>query len=232
MNATVPERAPEEIEKTAAQTNEAEVEASAAADEPAPDESGAAEPQETPAEPDAAAAADGTAEQADVAAAPDPADEPATEEVRAADEPPMVWHRFLTNFWLWLAAIGHGVQAGWILWGGQYYTAEIRNLAYAGLPGLRMLDWALAGAAGAAAALCALSAVKLRKRRSSGPRLLCGAYILLLAGQIGLAAGRWFIIGLTPLSASTQGPMAVYLALLLVNGSYYRRRRECFAPRG
>ena len=146
-------------------------------------------------------------------------------------EPPMAWHRFLTNFWLWLAAVFHGVQAGWILWGGQYYTAEIRNLAYAGLPGLRMLDWALAAVAIAAAALYALSALHLRKRRNSGPRLLCWAYILLLAGQLGLAAGRWFIIGLTPLSVSTLGPMAVYLALLLVNGSYYRRRRAGFMPR-
>ena len=145
-------------------------------------------------------------------------------------EPPMAWHRFLTNFWLWLAAVFHGVQAGWILWGGQYYTAEIRNLAYAGLPGLRMLDWALAGLAAVAALLCVLSAVLLRKRRRSGPRLLCWAYILLLAGQLGLAAGRYFIVGLTPLAVSTLGPMAVYLMLLLVNGVYYRRRRGCFAP--
>ena len=152
-------------------------------------------------------------------------------EAAAADEPPLAWHRFLTNFGLWLAALYHAFQAGWLLLGKQYYTVEIRETVYVGLPKLRMLDWALAGAAGAAAALCALSAVKLRKRRSSGPRLLCWAYILLLAGQLGLAAGRWFIIGLTPLSVSTLGPMAVYLALLLVNGSYYRRRRAGFMPR-
>ena len=216
MHATVPERAPEKIEVTTAQAN------------------AAAEPdvacQSAPAESDAAVTAAVPAEQADVAAAPDPADEPASEEVRDVDEPPLAWHRFLTKFWLWLAALYHAFQAGWLLLGRQYYTAEIRETVYVGLPKLRMLDWVLAGVAAVAALLCVLSAVKLRKRRRSGPKLLCWAYILLLAGQLGLAAGRYFIVGLTPLAVSTLGPMAVYLMLLLVNGVYYRRRRGCFAP--
>lgn len=156
------------------------------------------------------------------------AEEPSKAEVPA--EPPMAWHRFLTGFGLWLEALYHAAQAGWMLLGKQYYAAELREMAYAGLPKLRLLDWALAGLAAVAALLCVLSAVKLRKRRRSGPRLLCWAYLLLLAGQLGLAAGRYFIVGLTPLAVSTLGPMAVYLMLLLVNGVYYRRRRGCFAP--
>ena len=216
MNATVPERAPEEIEVTAAQAN-----AAAETDDAC---------QSAPAEPEAAVTAEGTAEQADDSVAPDPAGEPAPEEVRAVDEPPLAWHRFLTNFWLWLAALYHAFQAGWLLLGKQYYTAEIREKVYVGLPKLRMLDWVLAGVAAVAALLCVLSAVKLRKRRSAGPGLLGWTYVLLLAGQLGFAAGRWFIVGLTPLSVSTLGPVAVYLALLLVNGSYYRRRRGCFSP--
>lgn len=156
------------------------------------------------------------------------AEEPSKAEVPA--EPPMAWHRFLTGFGLWLEALYHAAQAGWMLLGKQYYAAELREMAYAGLPKLRLLDWALAGLAAVAALLCVLSAVKLRKRRRSGPKLLCWAYILLLAGQLGLAAGRYFIVGLTPLAVSTLGPMAVYLMLLLVNGDYYRRRRGCFAP--
>ena len=156
------------------------------------------------------------------------AEEPSKAEVPA--EPPMAWHRFLTGFGLWLEALCHAAQAGWMLLGKQYYTAELREMAHAGLPKLRLLDWALAGLAAVAALLCVLSAVKLRKRRRSGPKLLCWAYILLLAGQLGLAAGRYFIVGLTPLAVSTLGPMAVYLMLLLVNGVYYRRRRGCFAP--
>ena len=156
------------------------------------------------------------------------AEEPSKAEVPA--EPPMAWHRFLTGFGLWLEALYHAAQAGWMLLGKQYYTAELREMAYAGLPKLRLLDWALAGLAAVAALLCVLSAVLLRKRRRSGPRLLCWAYILLLVGQLGLAAGRYFIVGLTPLAVSTLGPMAVYLMLLLVNGVYYRRRRGCFAP--
>ena len=149
-----------------------------------------------------------------------------------ADRPadaPMAWHGFLCCFGLWLEALYHALQAGWMIRGGQYYEVEIREMAYAGLPALRALDWALAGVAGAAAVLCVLSALKLRKRRRSGPRLLHWTYVLLLAGQLGFAAGRYFIVGLTPLSVSTLGPLVLYLALLLVNGSYYRRRRECFA---
>ena len=84
MNATVPERAPEETEKTAAQADGA-VEPEAAAS------------QSAPAEPDAAAAADGTAEQADVAAASDHPAESAPEEVRAANDPPMAWHLSLIH---------------------------------------------------------------------------------------------------------------------------------------
>ena len=217
MNATVPERAPEEIEKTAAQADAAV-------------ESDVAAPQSASAEPDTAVTAGGTAEQADVAAASDHPAESAPEEVRAADDPPMAWHRFLTNFWLWLAALYHAFQAGWLLLGKQYYTAEIREMVYVGLPKLRMLDWALAGVSAVAALLCVLSAVLLRKRRRSGPKLLCWAYLLLRVGQLGLAAGRYFIVGLTPLAVSTLGPVAVYLALLLVNCSYYRRRRGCFSP--
>ena len=148
---------------------------------------------------------------------------------RPANAPPMAWYGFLCHFGLWLEALYHALQAGWIFRGGQYYEAEIREMAYAGLPALRVLDWALALVAAVAAVLCVLSAVKLRKRRSAGPKLLQGTYILLLCGQIGFAAGRYFIVGLTPLSVSTLGPLAVYLALLLVNRSYDRRRRECFA---
>ena len=140
---------------------------------------------------DAAVTAAVPAEQADVAAAPDPADEPASEEVRAVDEPPLAWHRFLTKFWLWLAALYHAFQAGWLLLGRQYYTAEIREKVYAGLPKLCMLDWALAVVAGVAALLCVLSAVKLRKRRSAGPRLLCGTYLLLLTGLRRCPSPRW-----------------------------------------
>ena len=177
-----------------------------------------------------------TAEVQQVPAAEEPSVEqqvPAAEEPSKAEvpaEPPMAWHRFLTGFGLWLEALYHAAQAGWMLLGKQYYAAELREMAYAGLPKLRLLDWALAGLAAVAALLCVLSAVQLRKRRRSGPRLLCWAYILLLVGQLGLAAGRYFIVGLTPLAVSTLGPMAVYLMLLLVNGVYYRRRRGCFAP--
>lgn len=150
--------------------------------------------------------------------------EAAPEAQQSAGEPYAGWRRFLADFWLWLEALYHAVQAGWLLLGRQYVTVELREMAYAGLPALRALDWALAIVAGVAAVLCVRSAVLLRRRCSAGPKLLCGTYILLLAGQLGFAAGRWFIVGLTPLTASTLGPAAVYLALLLVSCSDNRRR--------
>ena len=219
MNATVPEHDPEEMERSAVEADAPNV------DKPALDVS---EGDQTAAE--RAPSMDKPAP--DVAAetgAGHGVDGPALEE-SGAEEPPMAWHRFLTSFWLWLAALYHAFQAGWMLWGGQYYAAEIRRMAYDGLPMLRAMDWALAVVTAVAAVLCVRSAVALRKRRSAGPRLLRWTYILLLAGQLGFAAGRYLIIGLTPLAASTLGPGAVYLALLLVNGAYYRRRRSCFAP--
>lgn len=143
----------------------------------------------------------------------------------------MAWHRFLTGFYLYLAAAYHLLQGVWMFRGGQYFAAEIRDRVYEGLPGMRMLDWGLALAAAVAALLCIAAAIRLRRRRSAGPKLLRAAYLLLIAGQLAFAAGRYFIAGLTPLSVATVGPLLFYLALLLVNGSYYRRRRSAFARR-
>ena len=56
---------------------------------------------------------------------------------RPANAPPMAWYGFLCRFGLWLEALYHALQAGWIFRGGQYYEAEIREMAYAGLPALR-----------------------------------------------------------------------------------------------
>ena len=209
MNATVPEmedKLPAEVPESGGAAQEAPAEVKSPVGQEVPTEEKSSVGQEAPVEEKSPVGQERTA------------------------EPSMAWHRFLTCFGLWLEALCHAVQAGWMLLGKQYYTAELREMAYAGLPKLRMLDWALAGLAAVAAVLCMLSAVMLRKRRRSGPGLLCWAYILLLAGQLGLAAGRYFIVGLTPLSVSTLGPMAGYLMLLTVNGAYYRRRRGCFAP--
>ena len=148
-----------------------------------------------------------------------------------APESSMAWHRFLTGFYLYLAAAYHLLQGVWMFRGGQYFAAEIRDRVYEGLPGMRMLDWGLALAAAVAALLCIAAAIRLRRRRSAGPKLLRAAYLLLIAGQLAFAAGRYFIAGLTPLSVATVGPLLFYLALLLVNGSYYRRRRSAFARR-
>ncbi len=162
--------------------------------------------------------------------APVEGDKPAPEVV--GEDWPMAWHRFLTRFWLWAEAALHAAQAAGLLLGAQYRAPEIREIVYAGMPGMRALDWGLALAALIGALLCVRAAVKLRHCDGAGPRLLRAAYIVLLIGQLACAAGRYLIAGLTPVSASALGQMIVYLALMLVNGSYYRKRRGAFSRRG
>lgn len=169
------------------------------------------------------------------------ADEPSAEPVAieavgsvteiVGEDWPMAWHRFLTRFWLWMEAALHVVQAAGLLLGWQYRAPEIREAVYAGLSGMRALDLGMALAAALGALLCVCAAVKLRHCDSAGPRLLRAAYAALLIGQLACAAGRYCIAGLTPLSPSALGQAAVYLALLLVNGSYYRKRRDGFVRR-
>lgn len=163
---------------------------------------------------------------------PAPAGEDKLAPELAGEDWPMAWHRFLTRFWLWAEAALHAAQAAGLLLGAQYRAPEIREIVYAGMPGMRMLDWGLALATLVGALLCVRAAVKLRHCDGAGPSLLRAAYVVLLIGQLGCAAGRYLIAGLTPVSISVLGQMAVYLALLLVNGSYYRKRRDAFARRG
>lgn len=140
----------------------------------------------------------------------------------------MAWHGFLAHFLLWAEVIYHASQAAWLLLGRQYDLPELRETVYAGLPGLRLLDLGLILIAAVAAVLCVCGAVALHRRSRSGPRILRVMYLMLAAGQIGSAAGRYFIAGLTPVSPSALGQAILYLALMWMDGSYYGKRRDMF----
>lgn len=144
---------------------------------------------------------------------------------------PMVWHGFLVWLLLWVEAVYHGLQAWWIYQGGLYYEPAIREAVYTGLPQLRMLDLGLAAGMALAALLCAVSSITLGLRRRVGPVLLKLLYLVLLLAQAGHALARYCIAGLPPLGVSAVGLSAVYLALLWINGSYYRKRRSAFGRR-
>lgn len=138
--------------------------------------------------------------------------------------PPMGWHKFRIYGMLWLEAALHLMQA-WSLAGGRIYNAaQIRDAVYAGLPGMRALDYGLAALLVCGAALQILARFRLAGCSTAGPRLLTAAYAALLGGNLTYALARLLYAGLSPLSLPLLGRSAVYLALLLIDRSYYRRR--------
>lgn len=154
---------------------------------------------------------------------------PAAPETESAPQPPMAWHSFLTKYLLILLPVCHALQAVWILTGGVYYTTAVRDTIYAGIPELRIVDYALC-ALGLATAVLELAARKaLAKRRATGIRLLItGQALAVLAWPLyGLA--RFVLTGLSPLSIALIGRSAAQLVLLLVNTFYYARRRCLFS---
>lgn len=154
--------------------------------------------------------------------------EPIRENLPEENTMPMHWHGFLSKFMLFLAAVVHAAQAALILSGRIYYTAAVRDQVYAGIPGLRIADYALAGCLIIAALLQIISAGKLRKLQWQGVQLLKSAYALLCLSQIIHALARFFIAGLSPLNISVIAQALGYGALLLVNALYYHRRRSAF----
>lgn len=153
---------------------------------------------------------------------------PAAPEAESAPQPPMAWHGFLTKFLLILLPVFHALQAVWILTGGVYYTAAVRDTVYAGIPKLRIVDYALCALELAAAVLELTARKALAKRQTKGVRLLLtGQALAVLAWPLyGLA--RFALTGLSPLSIAIISQSAAQLALLLVNISYYARRRSLF----
>lgn len=152
-----------------------------------------------------------------------PAHDPA-----AAPAAPLRWHGFLVNCLLWINAAVLVFQAAWILAGKIYYTAQVRAQVYAGIPGLRIADIALAACLLIASALMIAARGKLKARKGRGAGLLAGAYALLCGGQAAYALARFFIAGLSPLNVPVLAQLLAYGALLWVCRSYYRKRRGLF----
>jgi len=141
---------------------------------------------------------------------------------------PMAWHGALVKVLLWLEMILHLAQAAMIFSGKIYLASSVRAAVYAGLPAMCIVDYAFAAALAAAAVLLFLARKKLAARKCGGIKLLLSAYILLPAAWICYGAARFLIAGLSPFSNPAIGQCIAWLALLLVNRSYYSKRAGMF----
>lgn len=142
---------------------------------------------------------------------------------------PLAWHRAQVNWLIWLLAAWHVYQAVWIALGKIYYNPDLTRALYAGLPAMRIVDYALAALLLAGAVLLVCARGRLKKCRASGIRLLVSAYMLLSAAWIAYGAARFFAAGLSPFSIPVIGRCAGFAALALINRSYYRKRQSLFS---
>lgn len=149
-------------------------------------------------------------------------------EAQPAANVPMAWHRFLTRFYLWAAALYHIARAALMFTGLSYHSISARDAVYAGLPGMRILDFAFGGMVVLGALMQIISARMLHKKQAKGPRMLAAAYIVLLLAQAGYGIGRYVLTKLTPFTGGILGVAAVCIGMLVVNGSYYKKRKDQF----
>lgn len=149
------------------------------------------------------------------------------ENARPASKLPLHWHSFLTRFYLPLAAAYHLFQAVWICTGKVYYEMAVRDAIYAGLPAMQIADYGFAAMLVCGSILLITAAVGLKQQRRIGVKRLTTAYIALILSVVGYALSRLLISEL-PASAALIGQSVVYLILLLMNISYYRKRSNIF----
>lgn len=152
------------------------------------------------------------------------------EKMAPAPEParlPMAWHRFQKNFFLWVIALFYCARAFLTASGNIYYEASIRAAVYAGMPLLRILDYAFAAHCAAAAVLCVISAIRVNRH---GANLLRKTYIALAAGEAAYMLLRWLVSGLPPVNPQGICLMIAHLLLYFANRSYYRKR-NCLSDR-
>lgn len=135
-------------------------------------------------------------------------------------KPSMVWHGFQKKFLLWLIAAAYFARAFLIFSGNIYLSAEIRAAIYAGIPLLRILDYAFAAHCVLGGVFAILSAV-CRKTR-----ILIGNNIALCAGEAAYLLLRWLLTELPPINPQGIALMLAHGLLLWANLRYYRNRKD------
>jgi len=147
--------------------------------------------------------------------------ENAAQENAEAGKLPMKWHKFQKNFLLWVLALFCAVRAFLIISGNIYYGAEIQAVIYAGMPLLRILDYAFAAFALAAGVLAVVSAGRLKK---GSAHLLTKLNFAMAAGELAYVLLRWAISGLPPMNVQCAALLIVHVLLWRVNREYYSKR--------
>ena len=147
-------------------------------------------------------------------------------ETPAPPEDPMAWHRFLSRFLLYVAALLRLAQGAWLLLGGTYRGRDIQAKIYEGLPGLKYADWAWVACMAVAALLFVLSARRLRAMRHAGATLLKWGWLLSAGANAAHMLARWQISGLPPLNLAEIAQVLAQLLLAIICAVYYRRRPD------
>ena len=112
---------------------------------------------------------------------------------------PMKWHKFISYFALWVAALCDFGQAG-IFMSGQHYNSESeRDLVYQVYSGMKTVDAICALAYAFAAIFAIYTAIQLIKLKQNAPKKLMINYIITFAIPI-----IWILMG----SASSGIPLA------------------------
>ena len=158
-------------------------------------------------------------------------EKPAVNEA-AVEKMPMAWHGFSVKCLLPLAAAVQALHAVWIFLGKIYYTGAVRDTVYAGLPAMRILDYALAAMLLLAAVLLLLARGRLAKMQKPGIKQLLAGWSLLGGAWIGYGVLRHLLAGLSQLSIPVVGRAAGYLVLMLIYRTYYARRSSLFKSEG
>ena len=134
---------------------------------------------------------------------------------------PMKWHKFQKNFLLWAAALYMFARVFLTVSGRIYYEAAIRNAVYAGMPLLRVLDYAFAAYLAATGVCLIISACRLNKGRAN---MLVKVNLIMAAGEMAYLLLRWAVSGLPPLNLQCASLMTAHVLLWRVNRVYYGKR--------
>lgn len=150
-----------------------------------------------------------------------------------AIELPMKWHRFLSCFALWAAALINLMNGFSLLNGGQY-GGEAETV-YSNAPALKTLDTVCGAVMLAAAVFAFFTAYSLLTMKKGAPKLLLTVYVIAIVLQLGYAIPAAIIIKNAVRTAdvsrgilSGAGNALFAGIMLIVNMLYYNKREHLF----
>lgn len=138
----------------------------------------------------------------------------------------MKWHKFLIYFALWLGALQNIGAAAANMTGSAY--GDSVDYVYAFFPGLKILDVAFGICTLALAVFNIYTRYRLARFRRNGPACLSAAYLAALIVSVLYLAVGTAICKISLLNVQTGVSLAMSLIFLILNRSYYRKRKHLF----